>query len=198
MTMDDKITPKNAEFLFCKLCDFKCSKHSDFDRHVLTPKHKRNDVGLQKDYAFYAENAEHKCDCGKSYKYRQGLFKHKHKCSEINTKNDKQHDNKELHIDTHLVMQILKSNQDLQQQMLEMLSEAKNNGTTNNTINNNSNNKSFNLQFYLNTTCKDAINLQDFIDSIDINLTDVESIGKLGFVNGISNSTFRKSGAKNS
>ena len=123
------------------------------------------------------------CDkCSNVYKSRNGLWKHKKNC---NAQDIKPVESSAL---TSIVIDLIKSNQELQQQMLEILSEAKNNGTTNNCNNNTIiDNKSFNLQFYLNTTCKDAINLQDFIDSIDINLTDVESIGKLGFVNGISN-----------
>jgi hypothetical protein len=72
------------------------------------------------------------------------------------------------------------------------LLEVLKNGTNNTNIsysnsNNNSNNKTFNLQFFLNETCKDAMNIMDFVNSIQLQLSDLESVGKLGFVEGISN-----------
>ena len=71
--------------------------------------------------------------------------------------------------------------------MLEVIKNSANtNINNNNTINNNSHNKTFNLQVFLNETCKDAMNIMDFVDSIKIQLSDVESIGELGYVNGIS------------
>jgi hypothetical protein len=56
----------------------------------------------------------------------------------------------------------------------------------NNTIHDNSN-KTFNLQVFLNETCKDAMNIMDFVDSLQLQLSDLEDVGKLGFVEGISN-----------
>ena len=74
-------------------------------------------------------------------------------------------------------------NLELQKQMLEVIK----NGTNNNTnITTNSHNKTFNLQVFLNETCKDAMNIMDFVDSIKIQLSDIESIGELGYVNGMS------------
>jgi hypothetical protein len=83
----------------------------------------------------------------------------------------------------------MQQNKELQQMILEQnktIIEISKNGTINNTINNNSNNKTFNLQLFLNETCKDAMNIMDFVDSIKIQLSDIESIGELGYVNGIS------------
>ena len=81
-----------------------------------------------------------------------------------------------------MVLELVKSNGDLQKQVLEVCK----NGTNNNNSVNNSHNKTFNLQFFLNETCKDAMNIMDFVDSIKIQLCDIESIGELGFVNGMS------------
>jgi hypothetical protein len=89
----------------------------------------------------------------------------------------------EINVLTNIVLELVNSNGEVQKQMLEVCK----NGTVNNTINNtNSHNKSFNLNFFLNETCKDAMNIMDFVDSIKIQLTDIESIGELGYVNGIS------------
>ena len=79
-------------------------------------------------------------------------------------------------------VELQKQNSELQKQMLEVIK----NGTNNTTNNNNSHNKTFNLNLFLNETCKNAMNIMDFVDSIKIQLTDIESIGELGFVNGIS------------
>jgi hypothetical protein len=89
-------------------------------------------------------------------------------------------------------LEVVKSNNEFQKQIFESFNEVMKNGSNNNnTVNNtnmiNSNNKSFNLQFFLNETCKDAMNMSDFIDSVKIQLSDLESVGKLGFVDGISN-----------
>jgi hypothetical protein len=87
---------------------------------------------------------------------------------------------------TNLMIEMVKSNGDLQKQMLEICKNGTNIDNSINNSMNNSNNKTFNLQFFLNETCKDAMNIMDFVDSIKIQLCDIESIGELGFVNGMS------------
>ena len=97
-----------------------------------------------------------------------------------------------------MVLDIVKSNQDLQKQNMElqkqMIEVCKNiQPNVSNTINQNninqtnSNNKTFNLQFFLNETCKDAMNISEFIENISLQLCDLENIGQLGYVEGISN-----------
>ena len=75
-----------------------------------------------------------------------------------------------------------KQNQELTKQLFEICK----NGTNNTMINNNSYNKTFNLNFFLNETCKDAMNIMDFVDSLKLQLSDLENLGKLGYVDGIS------------
>jgi hypothetical protein len=82
-----------------------------------------------------------------------------------------------------------KQNQEFQKQMLEL---CKNTNTTNNINTNNSHNKTFNLQVFLNETCKDAMNIKDFVNSMTLELEDLEEVGKLGYVEGISNIIIRK------
>jgi hypothetical protein len=126
------------------------------------------------------------CDCGKEYNHRQSLSVHKKKCDlivkNINEKKDETNKDTDLN-DKNLILTLIQQNNELQKQMLEVI---KNGTNTNNTTNINSNNKTFNLQLFLNETCKDAMNIMDFVDSIKIQLADIESIGQLGFVNGIS------------
>jgi hypothetical protein len=87
-------------------------------------------------------------------------------------------------------MLLIKENSEFKNIMLKVLE----NGTTNNSHNNNnnSNNKSFNLQFFLNETCKNAMNITDFVDSLQLQLSDLEKVGEVGYIEGISNIIIKK------
>jgi hypothetical protein len=176
-----KKMPKNADFFECEKCDFKCCKKSNWDSHILTSKHK-NRTNLND---FVPKNAENNftCqNCNKTYKARNSLWYHKQKC--VSTENITMDTSaNDVSVLTSIMVELVKSNEDLQKQMLEV---CKNSTTINNSNNINSHNKTFNLQFFLNETCKDAMNIMDFVDSIKIQLCDIESIGELGFVNGMS------------
>jgi hypothetical protein len=138
---------------------------------------------------------QHVCKCGKEYKYRQGLWKHQQKCNldhsvnqsiPINDKDKEQ-----------LIIMLIKQNSELIKETSEfknfmmdqqnIMLEVIKNGTHHTINNNNSHNKSFNLQFFLNETCKDAMNITDFVNSIKLQLSDLEKVGELGYVEGISN-----------
>jgi hypothetical protein len=191
-------TAENAKTKVCLLCDFSCCKESDFIRHTMTRKHQI--LINPNNFTPKNTNTVHKCKCGKIYKHASSLCSHKQKCNGEQNKPTVP-DN----IDTNTILQIIQQNEEFKSLLIEQNGEFKTllaeqnskvmdlykNGvnTTNNvqTINNNSNNKSFNLNVFLNETCKDAMNMKDFVDSIQITLTDIENMGKLGFVNGISN-----------
>ena len=185
--MTTNFTQKNSKYFECFFCNFKCCNKNDYSRHILTRKHKILSNTTEKDAKY---SNIFKCDCGKEYKHHSSLWNHKKKCSvkeEINT--IIQNENT---ITPELVIEIIKQNQELQKQnnelqkqMLEVIKNGTNN-TNNINSNINSNNKSFNLNFFLNETCKNAMNIMDFVDSIKIQLTDIESIGELGYVNGMS------------
>jgi hypothetical protein len=187
--MTTNLMPKNAENYVCEKCDFKCSKLSNYNTHILTRKHKI----LQNTTEKKSKNAEYICDCNRVYKHHSSLWNHKKKCALINKENvieEKDKDTiEEADIsDKNLILTLINQNNELQKQMLEVIKNGTNN-TNNTNINNsniNSNNKSFNLNFFLNETCKNAMNIMDFVDSIKIQLSDVESIGELGYVNGMS------------
>ena len=180
---------KNAEKFHCINCDFVCSKQSDYNRHLLTLKHTNTDKILPNTAEKNAENAaaivnSFICDCGNIYKHRQSLFNHKKKCN-IQSVTDS---NVESIDKDQLILMLIKQNSELIKDTSEfknMMMEVIKNGT-NNTIHTNSHNKSFNLNFFLNETCKDAMNIMDFVDSIKIQLSDLENVGKLGYVQGIS------------
>jgi hypothetical protein len=147
------------------------------------------------------------CSCGKEYNTVSGLWKHQQKCDNNILKHKIENndiDDDVTHLDNdntiisyhelhNIVLDIVKSNQELQKQNMElqkqMIDVCKNmQPLVSNTINqNNSHNKTFNLQFFLNETCKDAMNISEFIENISLQLSDLENIGKMGYIEGISN-----------
>jgi len=181
--------PKNPKKYICDCCDFNTCNKKDYGRHLLTDKHLKTS-NPNKSYIKNPKNPQnhddkqHMCLCGNIYKHASSLCAHKLKCKIKLHDPDIQTNSLEINALTNLVLDLVKSNQELQQQMIEV---CKKDTTTNNNTATNCNNKSFNLQFFLNETCKNALNMKDFIDSIQIKLSDLENMGKLGFVNGLSN-----------
>ena len=175
----------------CEKCNFKCFKKYDYERHISTRKHIKVHKGIQK--TAFEGNSTYSCDCGNVYKHQSGLYRHRKVCNkkqnQVNEHNTLPN-NTTLSIDSSLIIELLKENKELRKMMIEqnkqVLDIAKNSGnTTNNTINNTTNNR-FNLNVYLNETCKDAINLNDFIQSIELNINDFINTGEVGYVKGIS------------
>ena len=166
-----KKTPKTPTKIFtCKKCIFECFKQSDFRRHVLTTKHKNNhEIKIIK----------HQCEvCKKEYTHHSSLWKHKQKCVNITEKKEP--------IDTNAVMELVKQNQEFKQIMIQQQSQLVELASKSSTIINSNNKTKFNLNFFLNEQCKDALNITDFVNSIKLQLIDLENTGKNGFVDGIS------------
>ena len=192
--------PKNAEKFICKECDFVCCKKSNFDKHVLTSKHKNRTI-LNDLEQKMPKNAEKKfqCECGKKYSVRNSLWYHKQKCQILNNLETEKYDNKKADESSdkdNLIMMLIKQNSELvkdttdfKNMMMKVIEKGTHNNNSNNTTNNitNSNNKAFNLNFFLNETCKDAMNISDFVESIKFQLSDLEIVGELGYIEGISN-----------
>ena len=175
---------KSAKTFECKLCDFKCCKQSNYDRHLLTGKHmfKQNLNIIEHNSC---QNNVLQCDiCGKSYKGRNGLWYHKQKCKEPKITNHTDDDcdgEEEIINDKKLILMLINQNKEL----MEIVKNGTNNTINNNNIN--SHNKTFNLQVFLNETCKDAMNISDFIESVKLQVSDLENVGKVGYIEGISN-----------
>jgi hypothetical protein len=129
------------------------------------------------------------CCCGKQYSFRQGLWKHKKNCNYIINDVKKEPEKGNNDNNNALIQYLISENKEFKNLILEFVKKDNNNITNNisNINNTNSHNKTFNLQFFLNETCKDAMNMSDFINSLTLQLSDLESVGKLGFVDGISN-----------
>jgi len=176
---------------FCKNCDYKCSKKFNYDRHLETEKHKmiHLDTFLDTNDTQTEQNEQNIfiCICGKKYKYSQGLSKHKKQCKEHLKEIDKLL--KEEPTDKDLIMMLIKENSELKHMVLDVCQKIQPSSLTNtvNSHNVNSHNKTFNLNLFLNETCKDAMNITEFVDSIQLQLSDLENVGKVGYVNGISN-----------
>jgi len=180
--MEIKCNQKVEQKYICTFCDYTTNKKINFKKHCLSTKHQVN-TKLMKNSQYVASCDFFDCEyCGKEYTSRTGLWKHKKVCIEKKEEND--FTNKEL------IMTLLKENNELKTMMIEQQNaviELCKNGTHNNTYNTNSNNKTFNLQFFLNETCKDAMNMTDFVQSIKLQLSDLEKVGEIGYINGISN-----------
>lgn len=167
---------------YCVLCDYGCSKKSCWNQHIATAKHSKATNGLHQATKKYA------CEkCHTNFKHHSSYYRHKKTC--IIDKNNSINENHIL--DKDLIIMLVKQNTDLMEQNTELMDMLKNSATSQanhntNSLNNN-NNKTFNLQFFLNETCKDAMNIMDFVDSIKLQLSDLEKVGELGYTQGISN-----------
>jgi hypothetical protein len=201
------IDPQKTPIFSCNLCDYKSSNKKDYNRHTQTKKHKINDSQcLAMDFT---QKSPYSCECGKKYVDNSGLWRHKNKSkcdfkgndkgndkdkdsSNNNCNNDSDSDSEYNMIKSKnnedLITYLIKENAEFKQLLIEqnkqMIEMCKNAGNNNNT---NSHNKSFNLQFFLNETCKDALNISDFVKSIKPSLEELESTGRLGYVEGVSN-----------
>ena len=187
--MEVKNMPKNADF-YCEACDFRCIKKSNFIIHTNTKKHAHRVSGNDLENAEMKTNAEYNCDCGKNYATLSGMWKHKAKgCSIKNTNAEIKKDEPDVQLNNNatdkdeLINYLMKENQEFKNLILEIVKKDTHNNC-NNTTHTNSHNKAFNLNFFLNETCKDAMNIMDFVDSIKLQLSDLEKVGELGYVEG--------------
>ena len=195
----NKKRQKNAKEFKCEDCQFICFKKCDWDRHITTLKHQNltnpNFLGGLR------QKNEFKCNkCDKIYKHSSTLSTHKKKCKNDKTntpQNDiitssMQNENtiinpaNDIKALTNLVLELVKSNHALQHQMVEVCKNSNNITHNNSNSHNNNHNKTFNLQVFLNEDCKDAMNLSEFVNSLQLQLSDLDNMGKLGYTEGIS------------
>ena len=188
-TIIEEISQKVATNYCCNKCDYYTSKKTDYTKHCMTAKHiKSTKISRNIDGNFC-------CECGNSYKYRQGLVKHKKTCTPLPC-NELVPSN----LTTTLIMEIIKENKEIKNLLFEQQKEnnilmnkmveiSQNTltvpSTINNTNSNNTTNNQFNLSIFLNETCKNAINFTDFIDNIQVTDNDLENNAKMGFVEGV-------------
>jgi hypothetical protein len=183
----NQILQKICNEYFCEVCDYKTVRKSSYDDHLLSRKHNKS--------MFVNQNLQKICNeficqkCNKKYKDNSGLWRHKKKCNGTDFVDIEQ--NNETIIQKHnsekdeLINYLIKENQEFKNLILEIVKKDTYQVTNNTTTN--SHNKAFNLNFFLNETCKDAMNIMDFVESIKLQVSDLESVGELGYVEGISN-----------
>ena len=180
----------------CKLCNYNTIRHSQYTRHLGTSKHLVRTNSTKINISELKSSELFQCDkCSKTYKDRTGLWKHKKKCvvsDETLTEEPAEKEDiihlliKENTDFKNIILDLVKNNGDLQKQMMEVCK----NTNSNNTIN--SHNKTFNMQVFLNEKCKDAMNIMDFVNSMTLELSDLEDVGEVGYVEGISKIIIRK------
>jgi hypothetical protein len=205
MSLEQKIAKNRKEYI-CNVCDYNTCNLFDFNKHNSTRKHKTREKENQIEQN-RTENREKShtgfvCEkCNKSYLSKSGLWNHKKKCIEKTIENaivptdlastatiieiiKQNQEFKSLLIEQQKIqMEQQKENKDLINKVIELSKEPR---IVNNGLMTQNNNQKFNLQFFLNDTCKDAITIKQFIDNIQISMEDLESVGRNGFVKGIS------------
>jgi len=195
--LEQVIKQKLSKKYKCEKCNYETDRKSNLYNHFLSAKHLENNDGQ----VIKQNLKEYVCEfCLKEYQYASGLCKHKKKCK----LNDVSKEAEDEPSEKKLIMMLIKENNELKNVMINQTNELKkentdlknivmecikngihNNSNSNNTINSH-NSKTFNLQFFLNEQCKDALNISDFVNSIQLQIQDLEETGKLGYVDGIS------------
>jgi hypothetical protein len=197
-TLSTELVPKVPNTFVCKKCNYFTHRYSHYQRHILTKKHVATlinricteSTNQYTDISILKRN--YICElCEKKYTERSGLWRHKQICIKIPINKEENKLEPDTHTNvnndvtginklTELVMNVVKQNNELTKQIIELSSKPT---TTNN---NTTNNNSFNLQFFLNETCKDALNITDFINQLQVGTKDLEETGRLGYAEGIS------------
>jgi hypothetical protein len=192
---------ENRKAYYCENCNYTTANKKDFHKHENTNKHKKNvTFSVTNVTNPLGNNSKQYCCgvCDENFKNRMSLSRHKKQC-------EKNGDlplvsNSRLTSNQDVVLQLIQQNKELQDvlreqskaimdqnsKLIEMSSKSNTTLIQNNTTNNTTNHNSFNLNVFLNEQCKDAISITDFVDSLNLNVADLEATGKLGYVLGIS------------
>jgi hypothetical protein len=200
-------TSKNECKYYCETCDFESRWKSDWTRHLGTSKHLNqpkstvfNNISTEETTKTNKPimNSKFVCkNCSKAYKDRSGLWRHSKTCKETtkNTESILQEKMEKIQLQpisetTEIIMAVLKDNKELKCMLSEQnnkileLINAKNT-ITNNITNNKTVNNQFSLNVFLNETCRDAMNINEFIENIQIQTKELENVGNNGYVTGI-------------
>ena len=194
--MTDFLGPKSSKKYFCKECDYSTCKKSQYTRHLLTSKHKKKTkyLPILTDLGPKSSTSEYVCECGKIYKHKQSLYNHKKKCTFINKEETSitDYDVKNMSY-KDMFLTVVKENKEMrniimdqQKQMGELIPKIGNNITNNTTNNTTNNNQKLNIQVFLNTQCKDALNMSDFIKSLEVSLEQLSFTKNNGLAAGLS------------
>ena len=212
MTTEKKL--QKTLLFSCEKCEFTCCKHNEFKRHLETNKHKR--LHDTTEINSIKEPKKFNCVCGKKYNHHTSLAKHKRICVAIHTSSSVYAPNDtpivieveeqppisdniicandNVTITKEMFMTLLKDNQEMMKMIKSIADQqpsvnipTNNTTNSNNTINSNNTNNTFNMNMFLNEKCKDAMNMKDFVNSIQLNMIDMENVERDGYVEGMSN-----------
>ena len=201
-TLGNKTQQKSAFKHYCNFCDYGTNRKCNYNTHIISLKHYKNSKmetagnkiqQIQQIQQKIIQSTQHKCEkCDKHFKNRSGLWKHKKKCVNKEQPDDEDVEDEYMYNGINikdkdtLVLHLLKQNGELQNKIIEMASQS--NITNNNNSHNTTNiDKNFNLNLFLNETCKNAMNITDFVSNIKVELNDLENTGRQGYVQGITN-----------
>jgi hypothetical protein len=185
----------------CNVCNYSTIKKANYDRHLSSSKHKSNINCLN--YNINGETNEDETNnindeelndskyncklCKKNFNSNNSLWKHN------NRKHPPMNDEDKINKLTNLVVHVVEQNTYLSHQICQLAKRNTNNtninGNNNATVNSNNitnSNNRFNINVYLNETCRNAMNINEFVDSIQVGIEDLEETSRLGFVDGIS------------
>jgi hypothetical protein len=188
--MQKSVSHKNFTS-YCKDCDYSASSKFLWEQHCKTKKHKKREmlINAHDHKKQKLLSLLHYCNhCGKGYSHIQSLNRHKKICANQNLiiKEKEKNNTTDIGILDEMFKALMKhsermltENQEMREMVKEMLPKIGNNNTT---INN-----KFNLQVFLNEECKDAINLTDFIDTLTLELSDLDETRQNGYVSGMTN-----------
>ena len=179
MTFSDQKIPKNPQKYFCEKCNYITCNKKDYAKHLATQKHQIVTFSDQKSPKIPLR--EFVCECGKKYKYKQGLSYHKKRCDLCNSTNEKTGDIEVSNITENTIIKELKDIIVYQQkQISELIPRVGNNNTTH------TQNNKFNINVFLNEKCRDAINMSDFIKTIAVSMQQLDFTKENGLANGLS------------
>ena len=166
---------KSSNDFCCKNCNYFTPRKSQYERHISTDKHKR----LQNNDAGTILNKKYICDCGREYKYRQGLYNHRKSCK--GEKKETAIIENEENVDyKSMFLEMINENKELRKTITEMIPKMGNN-------NNNNIKQKFNINVFLNEKCKDALSMDEFISKIEISMKNLLTTKEKGQTQGISN-----------
>ncbi len=191
--MDNQKVPKNDKKFFCEYCDYHTCRQSQYDRHLMTQKHK-NRENYNKITTNYNKKSSIICECGKEYNHRASLYNHQKRCS---YRAELKSELKVPKLSSDMIVKLIQDNNDIRANLLKENLELRNQlneqhkqitemipriGNNNNTLK-----QKFNINVFLNEKCKDALSMDEFIEKIEISMKDLLTTGEKGQVQGISN-----------
>ena len=182
---------KSAPKYRCEYCDYSTSKTSSYVRHIATPKHIRTTNEAKETIKTCSKvPIKFSCECGNSYNHNSSLWKHRKTCTFQQEKKQEvpiQNNN----TSNEILLEFMKKDSEFKALLMEAFKNGIGN-TTHTNSHNTTNKNRFNINVFLNEKCKDAMNIMDFVNTMQLQLSDLERVGEHGYVKGISHIVVNK------